>query len=216
MTLSMPNRADFNIGVDDALTLTLIVMSAATTLLATSLRTRPRKQELRGGRSQRLSHDVSRDRNSVYVRRQRIAAAILQRVNRVLADLTIIVIGCVDETFATCFSLTQDIVLYSPLPARINHTVMAYDFTSCNNYFDAMVWQFCSYNTNDERVTVESASRFLRPEEYLHQSGIGFRCACETPKYFGAVSSDCLRVHQCKQRTESNTSDRMSAEPRSS
>ena len=152
-----------------ALTLTLIVMSAATTLLATSLRTRTRENKRSEALTdaQRALSMMSREiGNSGYgLDGNGIAAGDSGSASiRVRADLNnnLILAGAdleADEDVRYVFqSNNRTIVRYSPLPAGNLPTVMAYDVTFMQlTYFDAngVAITDSSQYKNAERVTVE-------------------------------------------------------------
>ena len=153
-----------------ALTLTLIVMSAATTLLATSLRTRTRENKRSEALTdaQRALSMMSREiGNSGYgLNGNGIAAGDSGSASiRVRADLNNNLILAVadleaDEDVRYVFqSDNRTIVRYSPLPAgNPTTTVMAYDVTFMQlTYYDAdgVAITDSSQYGNAERVRVE-------------------------------------------------------------
>ena len=153
-----------------ALTLTLIVMSAATTLLATSLRTRTRENKRSEALTdaQRALSMMSREiGNSGYgLDGNGIAAGDSGSASiRVRADLNNNLILAVadleaDEDVRYVFqSNNRTIVRYSPLPtANPTTTVMAYDVTFMQlTYYDAngVAITDSSQYRNAERVRVE-------------------------------------------------------------
>lgn len=153
-----------------AITVTLIVMSAATTLLATSLRTRTRENKRSEALTdaQRALSMMSREiGNSGYgLNGNGIAAGDSGTASiRVRADLNNNLILAVadleaDEDVRYVFqSNNRTIVRYSPLPAaNPTTTVMAYDVTFMQlSYFDAngVAITDSSQYSNAERVRVE-------------------------------------------------------------
>ena len=158
-----------------ALTLTLIVMSAATTLLATSLRTRTRENKRSEALTdaQRALSMMSREiGNSGYgLNGNGIAAGDSGSASiRVRADLNNNLILAVadleaDEDVRYVFqSSNRTIVRYSPLPAgNPTTTVMAYDVTFMQlTYYDAIGAAITdsSQYLNAERVRVEIRVEF--------------------------------------------------------
>ena len=149
-----------------ALTLTLIVMSAATTLLATSLRTRTRENKRSEALTdaQRALSMMSREiGNSGYgLNGNGIAAGDSGSASiRVRADLNnSLILAEADEDVRYVFqSNNRTIVRYSPLPAgNPTTTVMAYDVTFMQlTYYDAIgaaITDSSQYR-NAERVRVE-------------------------------------------------------------
>ncbi len=149
-----------------ALTLTLIVMSAATTLLATSLRTRTRENKRSEALTdaQRALSMMSREiGNSGYgLNGNGIAAGDSGSASiRVRADLNnSLILAEADEDVRYVFqSNNRTIVRYSPLPAgNPTTTVMAYDVIFMQlTYYDAIgvaITDSSQYR-NAERVRVE-------------------------------------------------------------